>query len=143
MRIGLVSSLMKDNDIKHQLAEMERHLANHKNVDLFCFGESFLRGFEGLTWDYDEDIKRAFDQNDSVIFFIRRLAQKYHCGISFGFIEKIGPALFSSYLIIDSDGKTINVFQRLSPGWKEPVATALYQEGNSFKTFRFITINIG
>lgn len=97
VKIGLVSCLMKDKDTKHQLKQIEHYVSTNHNCDLICFGESFLQGFEGLTWEYDEDIKRA-------------LAKNYKCGISFGFIEKEEDIIYSSNMVIDSCEEIMDVF---------------------------------
>ncbi|WP_350344783.1 carbon-nitrogen hydrolase family protein [Proteinivorax tanatarense] len=143
MKIGLVSCLMKDNDIAHQLAQMEHYVSNNHNCDLICFGESFLQGFEGLTWKYDEDIKRALAQDDPIIFHIRELANSYNCGISFGFIEKENNTLYSSNMVVDLNGKIIDVFRRVSIGWKEPIASSMYKEGQGFHTFTYMDKVLG
>lgn len=143
MKIGLVSCLMKDNDIEHQLAQIEHYVSTNNNCDLICFGESFLQGFEGLTWNYDEDIKRALDQDDPIILYIRKLAKSYNCGISFGFIEKDNGTLYSSNMVIDSNGEIIDVFRRVSTGWKEPVASSMYKEGKGFHTFTYMDKVLG
>ena len=143
MKIGLVSSLMKDNNIEHQLGQMEYYISLNHNCDLICFGESFLQGFEGLTWKYDEDIKRALTKDGPVILYIRELAKRYNCGISFGFIEKEGNNIYSSNMVINSKGKIVDIFRRVSIGWKEPIANSLYKEGNGFHTFTYLDKVIG
>jgi N-carbamoylputrescine amidase len=143
MKIGLVSCLMKNNDIKHQLAQIEYYVSTNNNCDLICFGESFLQGFEGLTWSYDEDIKRALDQDDPIILHIGELAKNYNCGISFGFIEKENGAIYSSNMVIGSKGDVIDVFRRVSNGWKEAVANSMYKEGNGFHTFTYMDKVLG
>ena len=56
MKIGLVSALMKDNNIEHQLGVIEGYLKENKSCEMLCFGESFLQGFDALSWDYKIDI---------------------------------------------------------------------------------------
>lgn len=143
MRIGLVSCLIKNNDIEHQLVQMEHHICVNNNLDLICFGESFLQGFEGLTWRYEEDIDRALTQNDPTIIKIRELAKKYKCGISFGFIEKENGVIYSSNMVINQYGETIDVFRRVSGGWKEPIASYMYKEGQGFHTFTYMDKTLG
>ncbi len=143
MKIGLVSCLMKDNDTKHQLKQIEHYVSTNHNCDLICFGESFLQGFEGLTWEYDEDIKRALAKDDPIILHIRQLAKNYKCGISFGFIEKEEDIIYGSNMVIDSCGEIIDVFRRVSTGWKEPIANSKYKEGKGFHTFTYMDKVLG
>jgi len=75
MKIGLVSGLMEDNNIEQQIFQIEHYVSKNKTFDLLCFGESFLHGFEGLTWNYDEDIKRALKQTDKKIKQICKIAK--------------------------------------------------------------------
>lgn len=141
MKIGLVSALMVDNNIQHQLNQIEFYVKNNSQCDLLCFGESFLQGFEGLTWNYEEDLKRAISIDSSTIDYIKNIASKYKTAISFGFIEEYQKKLFSSNLVINSAGKIIDVFRRVSIGWKEHRANKeLYREGNNFHTFSYMEI---
>ena len=81
---------------------------------LICFGESFVQGFDGLTWKYDQDIERALTKDDSIIDRIRKIAETSKCGISFGFIERDKGTLYSSNMVIDSYGEIIDIFRRIS-----------------------------
>ena len=56
MRIGLASYPFVNNDVDHNLAQMEAalRLAQGK-VELLCFGEAFLQGFDALRWNYADD----------------------------------------------------------------------------------------
>ncbi|MBI9011512.1 MAG: hypothetical protein JEZ08_04720 [Clostridiales bacterium] len=137
MKIGLVSSLMKDNDMLHQVEVMKNCLKHSKDYDLLCFGESFLQGFEGLTWDYKEDIKRAIDVKGPLMDTLKGLTKIYNCGISFGFIEKENHKLFSSNIVINNNGDVVDLFRRVSKGWKESIATKDYLEGTGFHTFTY------
>ena len=137
MKIGLVSSLMKDNDITHQVQEMENYLKQYKHHDLLCFGESYLQGFEGLTWEYEEDLKRAIDVKGSIMEKIKGLSKTYNCGLSFGFIEKENHKLFNSNIVINNNGELVNLFRRVSKGWKESIATESYLEGTDFHAFTY------
>jgi len=138
MRIGLVSGVMKDNDITYQVSQIESYISKYNSYDLLCFGESYLQGFEGLSWSYEEDLKRALSQDDPIIMYLRSLANKYKCGLSFGFIEKESSKLYSSNMVIDKEGSIIDVFRRVSTGWKEPNVSPMYQEGIDFHTFTYM-----
>ena len=137
MKIGLVSALMKDNSIEDQLREIEYYISLCKDYDLLCFGESFLHGFRGLTWNYEEDIKRALDRSGPVITYLRELSKKYSCGLSFGFIEKKDGNIYSSNMVIDSEGQIIDIFRRVSPGWKREKTSDKYKEGDGFHSFYY------
>lgn len=138
MKIGLVSALMKDNNIENQLAQIKYYLSTNNNLDLICFGESFLQGFEGLTWNYEEDIKRALTMDDLIILEIMQLAKNYNCGISFGFIEKEKGIIYNNNMVINSYGEIVDVFRRVSPGWKESITDSRYKEGQGFYTFTYM-----
>ena len=137
MVIGLVSALMKDNDIDHQIMVMETYIKQNRNCDLLCFGESFLQGFEGLSWNYEIDKTRAVGIHSAPIQRITSLAKRYGCALSFGFIESGQGILYSSNLVVNNNGEIIDLYRRISGGWKEPIATADYQEGNGFHLFRY------
>lgn len=136
MKIGLVSARMRENALEEQINEIKNHLEQAEGYDLLCFGESFLQGFEGLSWEYEQDRSRALTVDSAPIQQIVRLAEHYHCGLSFGFIEREGEVLYSSNLVISKRGNFVDLFRRVSPGWKEPHADFHYQEGDGFHTFR-------
>ena len=51
MTIGLVSYRCKDKDISFNMSQIERALRDTAGkVDLLCFGETFLQGFNSLCW---------------------------------------------------------------------------------------------
>ena len=62
--------------------------------------------------------------------------------VSFGFIEKSGDVFYSSQITIDSAGKVIDVYRRVSPGCKESYANEQYCEGTVFHTFMFNGLKI-
>lgn len=139
MKIGLISSENKDKDIEFNIKQIKNYTreAKEKSVDLICFGESFLQGFEGLTWDYERDCEIAKETESETISRIRKIAMESGVAISFGFIERERNTLYSSNLVIGEDGETVDLFRRVSPGWKEPEATENYKEGKGFHSFRY------
>jgi N-carbamoylputrescine amidase len=135
MKIGLVAAQCMDNAVRNNINSIEYYAKSMKGCDWICFGESFLQGFEGLTWDYAEDLKHAVGVDSSVINDIRQCAKENNIAISFGFIEESEGDLYSSYMTIDRIGDIADLFRRMSTGWKEPVASARYKEGEAFHTF--------
>ena len=138
MKINLMSLAFKTKDLegnKNIIIKSMREYA-HK-ADLLVFGESFLHGFEALSWDYEKDKAIAIDINDDIIKEIKLAARENSIAVSFGMIEKLDEALYSSQITIDKAGEVIDVFRRVSDGWKEPIADAHYKEGDGFHTFDF------
>ena len=58
--------------------------------------------------------------------------------VSFGFIEKEENIFYSSQMTIDAEGKVLDLYRRVSPGWKEGFAGERYCEGKEFHTFDFM-----
>lgn len=135
MKIGLVAALIKNNNIEHQIWVIEDYLKRNKTCEMLCFGETFLHGFEGLTWDYEIDKDRALALDSSVIEKTKDLAKKYKCALSFGFVENYKEDLYCTNLVIDKVGNIADVFRRVSEGWKIPGTTSEYKEGDSFHSF--------
>lgn len=140
MNIGLVSSLNKDGDIDFNIQQIKYYLKEAKtnNIDLLCFGESFIQGFESLTWDYEKDKNIALKINGKQISLIRDLASEFSVALSLGFIENSSDYLYSSNIVINKNGEIIDLYRRVSKGWKEPIATKKYMDGQSFQTFNFM-----
>lgn len=137
LKIGLVSAKMTERDVTTQIDQIE-DFASLGGHDLICFGESYLQGFEGLTWDYDQDLQIALTVEDEGIERIRSIAKRHQCAISFGFIEKEGNQLYSANMVIGKNGETVDLYRRVSKGWKEPIANEKYAEGDGFHTFEYL-----
>ena len=108
------------------------------DVDILIFGEAFLQGFYGVSFEIEHDEKLALIQNDLIIKEICSVAKQYKIAVSFGFIEKVDNCFYSSQITIDSNGDVIDVYRRVSPGWKEVFANEQYCEGNGFHTFSYM-----
>lgn len=139
MRIGLIAEKYIDGDLDFNFSQMARWLSNlaHHRYDLLCFGESFAHGFEALSWQQEQDIKIALAQDDKRIQKLAKTAREYETGIGFGYIEREGQFLFSSYMVISSQGDLLFNFRRVSPGWKESIADSeFYLEGTNYDCFQ-------
>ena len=138
MKIALAALAFEDKNIRRNqqtiLQAMEQYSGQ---ADLLVFGETFLQGFDVLTWDYEKDRIIAVEEHDPVIEEIVKVAAEYHIAVSFGFIGRCGEKLYSSQLTIGADGKKVNLFRRVSTGWKEPEAGAHYAEGTEFPLFSY------
>ena len=136
MTIGLVSYRCKDKDISFNMSQIERALRDIAGkVDLLCFGETFLQGFNSLCWDYELDKDVALEKESDDIKQLQRWTEQYKVAILTGYVEKEADALYSSCITI-SEGKIINNYRRISKGWKEYTKTdEHYQEGTSVDSF--------
>lgn len=107
-------------------------------ADLIIFGEAFLQGFYAVTFEYHHDISIAISAEDEMIKQIANTAIKNKIAVSFGFIEKNGNDIYSSQITIDKNGQIIDLYRRVSEGWKEKTAGVEYKEGSGFHTFSFM-----
>ena len=138
MKINLMSLAFRTKyvlDNKNIIIDVMKEYS-HK-ADMLVFGESFLHGFEALSWDYERDKSIAIAIDADIINDIRRAAKENNIAVSFGMIEKHGEKLYSSQVTIGKDGNILDVFRRVSNGWKEPIADEHYCEGDGFHTFDF------
>ena len=113
-----------------------------KDVDIVVFDEAFLQVFYGATFEVEHDNELAVSQDDSIIKEIGVVAKEHKVAVSFGFIEKARELFYSSQITIDSNGEVIDVYRRVSPGWKESSANEQYCEGKEFQIFEFMGQNI-
>ncbi len=139
MKIGLVSEFFVDGDVEFNANQIRKRSieGSEMGLGLICFGESFLQGFEGLSWEYAEDLPRALSQDDEIINSLRKIASQHRIALSFGYMERAKGSIYCSNLVISQEGKIINNFRRLSPGWKEPTADGNYKEGGGFSIFTY------
>lgn len=130
MKIGLASYEFINKDIDFNLAQMERGMkAAQGEVDLLCFGETFLQGFDALSWNYDQDREIALCQDSGVMRKIGELSDQYGMVVLFGYVEREGDALYSSCAVVEK-GEVIHNYRRISKGWKEFSRTdGHYREG--------------
>ncbi len=139
MKCALASMGFINEDVqynKNVIIDTMKKCSN--DVDIVIFGEAFLQGFYGAIFEIEHDEKVALIQNDLIIKEICSVAKEYKIAVSFGFIEKVDNCFYSSQITIDSNGDIIDVYRRVSPGWKEEFANEQYQEGNSFHTFSYM-----
>ena len=108
------------------------------DADIVIFGEAFLQGFYGATFQTVHDERLAISLDDLIIKEICSVAKEYKVAVSFGFIEKVEDCFYSSQITIDSSGNIIDVYHRVSPGWKEEFANEQYREGNGFHIFSYM-----
>ena len=116
-----------------------------QKADIVIFGEAFLQGFYAATFEAEHDKKIAISQDSPVIKEICGTAKTHNIAVSFGFIEKAGDCFYSSQITIDATGEIIDIYRRVSPGWKLPEAGEQYLEGDRFHTFSYLgkTITVG
>lgn len=139
MKIALASAPVKTRDIEFNMRAMTDAMNKASGqADVILFGESVLQGFDCLCWNYETDKQMAVSLTDAPIQRMCEAAREYGIAVSFGFIEHIDDILSSSQIFIGSDGEIINVFHRISVGWKEYDKTdEHYREGKNFQKFRY------
>lgn len=139
MKIALASAPVKNRDVSFNLQAMEAVIDSCKGkAEAIVFGESVLQGFDCLCWEYEKDKAMAVQITDVSIARMRAAAKKAHMAVSFGFIEREGAHLFSSQIFIGSQGEIVNLFRRVSEGWKEFDRTdSHYKEGKGFARFAY------
>lgn len=139
MKIALASAPVKNRNMEFNLQAMVDAMEDCSGkADLILFGESVLQGFDSLCWDYETDRFMAVAVTDAPIQQIREAAKKSKLAVSFGFIERGEDVLYSSQIFIGADGEIVNLFHRVSIGWKEYGRTdAHYCEGTNFQAFSY------
>lgn len=139
MKIALASARIVDGDIAFNLSQMERYMkeAKAQGAELVCFGEAFLQGFNALSWQYDEDQKRAVPASSKIFMLIKKLTNEIGIDVLFGYNELERETIYSSCALI-SEGKVMHNYRRISRGWKEYTKTdAHYREGDTIEIFEY------
>ena len=137
MKIALAALGFKNGDIEYNINVVLRTLEKLEGeADFVVFGESFLQGFDGLVWKYEQDINRALSLNDPRIHEIRYKVKLTQVALSVGLFELHEGKLYDTQITIDKNGDIIHVYRRISKTWKEIfVRDSHYAEGDSFSTF--------
>ena len=139
MKIGLAQYKFINKDIIFNLLQMDKAIKESAGkVDLLCFGETFLQGFDSLSWKYEEDKDVAVTKDSPEMQTICNWSKEYSVAIAFGYIEREDETLYSSYAFI-ADGKLAHNYRRMSIGWKESWQTDdHYKEGETVEKFSFM-----
>ena len=139
MKIALASAPVKTGDIEFNIESMIAAMGDVRGkADVIVFGESVLQGFDSLCWEYEQDRLVAVSLTDAPIQKMREAARDNGLAVSFGFIERGEDVLYSSQIFIGADGGIVNVFHRVSIGWKEYTQTDdHYREGDHFERFEY------
>lgn len=143
MKYILMASGFKTKDIdynKNKILEAIHTVA--QKDDFLLFGESFLQGFDALSYDYEIDQHIAIEQSDEIIQEIQEACSKNQVNVSFGYFEKENESIYSSQITIGQDGNILDNYRRISKGWKIKEADFHYVEGDNFHTFKFEKENI-
>ncbi len=136
MRIGLASYRCENRNTEFNLRQIELAMKRYEGkVDLICFGESFLQGFDALCWDYETDKSCAVELSSETVARLRDLTVRYGMALITGYFEKDREKLYSSCLVL-SKGEIVHNYRRISKGWKEFSKTdSHYCEGNETGSF--------
>ena len=123
-----------DRNLQTLLHEMEA--GQRDQVDLLLTGESFLSGFDALSFDYREDLARCLYLRSETLTLIRNACRSCQIAVGFGaYIQEKG-GIYSAYIVLDKEGEIADLYKRVSPGWKEAKACADYREGRTLHSFR-------
>ncbi|HEY8420521.1 MAG TPA: nitrilase-related carbon-nitrogen hydrolase [Thermoclostridium sp.] len=138
MRIGLVSYKFMNNDIEFNILQMERAMKSTQGaVDILCFGEAFLQGFDALSWNYEIDKHIAISVCSKTMKRLCDMTLQYKVDLLFGYIEKYGDSIYSSCAVIEK-GRLIHNYRRISKGWKEyRITDHHYKEGTETGEFLY------
>ena len=138
MCIGLAQYKFINKDISFNLGQVKKAMeAGKGKVDLLCFGESFLQGFDTLSWDYERDKHIALELDSPAIRQVCDWSAAYDMAVLLGYFEKANEAIYSSCALI-FDGQVQANYRRISPEWKEiSEADGHYQEGHEVLDFSF------
>lgn len=136
MKIGLAAYRFINNDVEYNLSQIKKALKSSKGkVDLLCFGEAFLQGFDSLTWNYESDKEAAISADSAEMKKLRRWSREFDAAILLGYIEKEKDKIYSSCAVL-YEGEMIFNYRRISVGWKESSKTdGHYREGESIRSF--------
>ncbi len=139
MKCALASLGFINEDIRYNQSKIINTLVDYSNkADVVIFGEAYLQGFYGVNFIPEHDSGIAIEKGSRIIKDICNAAKENTVAVSFGFLEKEKNRFYSSQITIDRSGMVIDLFRRVSPGWKERFAGELYCEGTRFHAFDFL-----
>ncbi len=139
MKIGLCVAEFSTNRVAANAAVIKAAAREARScgIDLICFGEAVLQGFFSMSGVLKNDKEFALSKDSPEMKAIGETARTCRIAIAFGYIERDGESLFSSYMVIGDSGEMICNYRRISPGWKEKTYGPEYRQGESFGNFRY------
>ena len=137
MNVLLAALSFRNGNLIYNKNQIVSTIKEYNNkVDLILFGESFLQGFDALTWNFEIDKNIALSKDSKLIKEIKKLCKQFNVSVSFGYFELFDSKIFSSQIVINKQGKIIFNYRRVSSGWRIKETDDHYQEGTSFSTFQ-------
>ena len=137
MILWLVSYKFINNDKQFNISQIEKAIKQSRDIDILCFGEAFLQGFDAFNWNYEHDKVIAISKDSATMKRLEQMSKDYNIDLAFGYLEIDNEDLYSSYAII-IDGKLTYNYRRISIGWKEYSLTDHhYKEGNEVVSFNY------
>ena len=136
IKVGLVSYKFINNNIKFNISQIKKAITLSKgSVDMLCFGETFLQGFDSLNWHYENDKDIAITQLSETMELLKALSLENKIDFLFGYIERDGGYLYSSCAVI-VNGEIMHNYRRITKNWKEyKITDEHYKEGDTVKSF--------
>ncbi|HLR35710.1 MAG TPA: hypothetical protein VK071_10360 [Tissierellales bacterium] len=98
MKIGLASKEFINGNSEHNINTMIETMNEYKDLDLMLFPESFIHGFDGITFNYNIDKGMALSIDSPAIKQIQNYCNRLSLGIGFGYIELNKDNLYSSFM---------------------------------------------
>lgn len=130
MIIALCAAEFVNGEARRNVEKIKVYAEEYSGMaDMICFGEAFVQGFDGLTWDYERDLHIAVEQDSELIAELRCIAERNGIGIGFGYIELCDGKIYSSYMVVSAKGEMVCNYRRMSTGWKVPGLCKMYAEG--------------
>ena len=116
MRIGSVSYRCENRNTRFNMSQIELAMKRSEGkVDLLCFGEAFLQGFDALCWDYEIDKSMAVELSSDTIAQLKRWTLQYGVSLITGYIERDQEKIYSSCVVL-SKGEIVHNYRRISKG---------------------------
>lgn len=144
MKIALCCVKFINGDTRHNVEKIIGLCGNLSgHADMLLFGEAFVQGFDGLTWNYDADTDIAIESDSPEIARIRAAALKNGVAVGLGYMEKACERIYSSFMVIFARGETLCNYRRMSAGWKVRRADAHYCEGDTPAAFEMNCLRFG
>lgn len=142
MILGLAAYKFINNEIEFNIKQIEKAIRSSKNIDMLCFGEAFIQGFDAFKWNWKKDKNIAISKDSSTMKRLEQMSKNYHIDLAFGYLEVDNEDLYSSYAII-MNGKLTYNYRRITIGWKEYSITDFhYKEGKDILMFNYKGHNI-
>lgn len=132
MKVAVYQGRSPEGDIDHALATVDKAVSAvaHAGAKMIVFPELFLPGYN------QPELHTSMAQTQSGPWqtALAKITRTHRCGLTIGWAERDGPAIFNSVSCFDETGKKALHYRKIQ--LFGPIEKSTFDVGDTYKTFQ-------